>query len=247
MSYSFPPAAKHGEIEQLFDNIYLVTGSVRLPGPLPVQCSRNMTIVKQGDSLCLINSMRLNPEGLEALDQLGKVEHVIRIAGFHGMDDPFYKDRYGAKVWSVKGAAYASGFNKNPKAEDCYFEADEVIESDTTLPIQGARAYTFEQEKLGEALIWLDHEGGIIVSGDALQHWHSTDEFFNLPAKGLMRLMGFIKPHNVGPGWVKMARPRREDIQGILDIDFDSVLPVHGTPVLGGAREAFRRAIERVS
>ena len=44
---------------------------------------------------------------------------MIRLAGFHGMDDPFYKDRYGAKVWVVKGHVYAKGFDApKTKRED---------------------------------------------------------------------------------------------------------------------------------
>ena len=48
-------------------------------------------VLKQNDSLSVVNSLRMDDAGLAALDALGKVEHVIRLAGFHGMDDPFYK------------------------------------------------------------------------------------------------------------------------------------------------------------
>ena len=53
--------------------------------------------------MILVNSVRLDVAGLAALEALGRVTDVIRLAGNHGMDDPFYKDRYGAKVWAVRG------------------------------------------------------------------------------------------------------------------------------------------------
>jgi len=95
-SSKFPPAQPHGALREVFPDVFFVTGTAGLPGPLPVRFSRNMTVVRAGERLTLINSVRLSEEGLRALDALGKVTDVLRLAGFHGMDDPFYKDRYGA-------------------------------------------------------------------------------------------------------------------------------------------------------
>jgi hypothetical protein len=99
-----------------------------MPGPLPMRFSRNMTVVREGDRLVLINAVRLDDAGLAALDALGKVTDVIRLAGNHGLDDPFYADRYHAKVWVVKGQRYTSGFNtRSPRT---YFTPD--VEMDAT-------------------------------------------------------------------------------------------------------------------
>ena len=57
----------------------------------------------------LINSLRLDEEGLAKLDELGKVTDVIRLGGFHGSDDPFYKERYGATSWAIEGQVYFNG------------------------------------------------------------------------------------------------------------------------------------------
>ncbi len=100
-----------------------------MSGPLPVRFSRNMTIVQEGERLVLVNSVRLNEEGLARLDALGKVSDVIRLAGFHGMDDPFYADRYGAKVWAVKGQRYVAGFKT--RSERTYFAPDVEFYHDT--------------------------------------------------------------------------------------------------------------------
>lgn len=243
MAHPFAPAARHGQIRELFPDIFFVTGSVSLPGLLPVSFSRNMTIVRQDGALTIINSMRLSDEGLAALERLGSVQHVIRLAGFHGMDDPFYKDRYGAKVWAVKGQRYTAGFNVKAKQE--YFQPDVYMDQDTELPIQ-AQLYRFASADPGEGLLLLSREGGIIVSGDCLQNWHRTDEFFSLPAKFIMRAFGFLRPHNIGPGWLRAAKPDIGEIQGILDLPFDHVLPAHGEEVIGGARTAYRPVITRL-
>src|SRR6478735_11956040 len=107
-SRAHPPALAHGTLSEVLPNIFFVTGTMRMPGPLPVTFSRNMSVVREGKRLILINSVRLDDEGLRALDALGTVTDVVRVAGYHGRDDPFYKERYGAKVWVVKGQRYVS-------------------------------------------------------------------------------------------------------------------------------------------
>ena len=137
----FPPALPHGELREVLPNTFLVTGTVRLPGAMPVRFSRNMTVVRDGERLVLVNSVRLDEAGLAALDRLGKVTDVVRLAGFHGMDDPFYKDRYGAKVWALRGQRYTSGFA--PGGEP-YFAPDVEMDARTTLPLEGARLYVID-------------------------------------------------------------------------------------------------------
>lgn len=104
---TYPEPLPHGELTQVLDNIYLVTGSVAMKvphpkwGPLTMTFSRNMLVIKQGGELILINSVRLNDKGIAQLDELGDVKHVIRLAAFHGFDDPYYKETFGATLWSV--------------------------------------------------------------------------------------------------------------------------------------------------
>jgi hypothetical protein len=239
-----PPALPHGNIREVLPGIYFVTGSVGIPGPLPVRFSRNMTIIREGDRLVLVNSVRLTDEGLAELDALGKVTDVIRIAANHGMDDPFYRARYQAKVWAVSGQRYTSGFDHS--TPHSYFEADIAIDDRTELPLAGARLYTIKATP-PEGLLLLERQGGTLVSGDCLQNWAEPDAYFSVLGKVVMKLMGFIKPHNVGPAWLKQGKPPKPDLRNILDLDFTNVLPAHGAPVLGEARERYRAAIQRVS
>lgn len=243
MSRPFPRARAHGTLQEIFPDIFFVTGTIAMPGPLPVTFSRNMTVVRQGTSLTLVNSLRLDEAGLAALDRLGTVENVIRLAGFHGMDDPFYKDRYGAKVWAIKGQLYTAGF-KPPRPEDSYFQPDQLIDATSELPIRGARAYLFSTTP-PEALLLLPQHGGVLISGDCLQNWAQPDAYFSFLGRLMMKAMGFIKPHNLGPGWLRAAKPKAAEIRGLLDLPFSHVLPAHGAVVLNNARDAYRPAIER--
>ena len=243
---TFPDANPHGELTQLFDDVFFVTGGYRVTAPLPLSFSRNMTVIRDGDDLTLINSVRLNDHGLAELDKLGTVKHIIRLAGFHGSDDPFYKERYGADVWAVEGQVYAPGIDPAATMEKAYFKADMQMSRHTELPIRGAKLYPFTTARPPEALLLLERNDGILVSGDCLQNWRKPDQYFSFLARPMMRMMGFIKPHNIGPGWLKIARPDVREIQGILPLEFAHVLPAHGEITLGDAKQRYRRAIEKL-
>ena len=244
ISRPFPAAQPHSELREILPGIHFVTGTVKMPGPLPMRFSRNMTVIREGGRLVLINAVRLDDTGLAALDALGKVTDVIRLAGNHGLDDPFYADRYHAKVWVVKGQRYTAGFNtSSPRT---YFTPDVEMDATTALPIEGARLQIIGSRP-PEGLLLLPGNGGLIVAGDCLQNWRAVDSFFNGLGAVIMRLMGFIRPHNIGPAWLRQCKPPREDLRAILGSRFANVVPAHGTPVIGDAVNLYRPAIDRVA
>lgn len=239
----FPPALPHGKITEPLPGIHFVTGTMGFGGRLPMRFSRNMTIIREGETLTLVNSVRLTEPGLQALEQLGQVKHVIRLAGFHGMDDPFYKNRYDATVWSVD-AGYFKGFNPDAKP---YLNADERISTASDLPIDHAKVVEIKSANPKEALLHIDREGGILISGDCLQNWGKADEYFSFPARVMMKWMGFIKPYNVGPGWLKSAKPDRAEVSALADLAFEHLLPAHGSPVIGNANALYQPVLSNLS
>jgi len=244
MTRPFPAATKHRDLAEIFPGVHFVTGTVTM-GPM-LTTTRNMVAVVEGDRVVLVNSIRLNDQGLAQLDQLGRVTDVIRLAGFHGMDDPFYKDRYDAKIWGLPGMSYQRKFkaakSSAKNSDKPYFEADaELTENDSPLP--AASLYTFGTRP-PEGVLVLPQEGGILVAGDSLQNWRETNALWSLPAKLTMRALGFVKPYNLGPGWIRAARPTLPKIQGILDLTFEHLLPAHGEAVLGDAKQKYRKTIE---
>lgn len=241
----FPESQRHGDIRKVFENIYFVTGTVAMNALLPMKFSRNMAIIKEGDELTLVNTVRLNEEGLAQLDKLGKVKNVIRLAAFHGMDDPFYKDRYNATVWSVD-APYATGFSKHPKAEEIYFTPDVVLSDASDLPLKDAKIFEFKTSSLAELLLLMNVDGGIVVAGDSMQNISGPDQYFNFFAKIMMRMMGFFNPYNIGPGWIKITTPDPKEIKSVLNLEFEHVLPSHGEPVIGDARKLYEPTINKL-
>ena len=167
----------HGALTEVLPGIHFVTGAMTMPGPITVRFSRNMTIVREGERLVLVNSIRLDEAGLAALDALGKVTDVIRVAANHGLDDPFYKDRYGAKVWVVKGQRYGAG------AETPSFTPDAEMDATTALPLAGARLHVIHATP-PEAVLLLDRQDGVLVAGDCLQHWARVDPYFEASSQG---------------------------------------------------------------
>lgn len=239
----FPAALSHGVFREIFPDIFMVSGEMKMSGK-PMSFSRNMVVIREHGSLTLINTLRLDEYGLKALEALGSIEHVIRLAGFHGRDDAFYNAKYGAKVHAIRGQSYVAGFDLTASP---YFEADEWIDGTSELPVSGARLYLFKSCTPPEAVLILLRDGGILISGDALQNWQAADRYFNLMARVMMRVAGFIHPFAVGPGWKKFAKPAPGDLRGLLDIRFDHVLPAHGDEVIGDALNKYRPAIEKAA
>ena len=260
-----PKASWHGELEQIFSNVWFVQGTAVMSvlSFLPsLKFQRAMTIVrvpaKSGDALILFNTVRLNDEGLQALDALGRVTHIVRLAYFHGQDDPFYKERYpNATVWAPDGAPYFPGVD--PKAMP-YFVPDKVLEGSKTTIVPGVDTCVLQSGRFPEALAFLTQqaEGRVLISGDALQNFSSqaAPQTTDCLSMVVLRCMGFYVPYNVGPAWAQQCRPDANELLNLLLLDqmdgdgravvVDHVLPSHGMPVLGQASQKFRPAIEKL-
>ena len=122
-------------------------------------------------------------------------------------------------------------------------EADEYLRAGSELPIEGASSYLFST-KQPEALLRLPVSGGTLVAADALHNWHG-DPYFNFAGKVAMKLAGMLEPCRLGGGWLKDMKPEPAQVAGILELDFENVLPGHGQPVIGGAKDKYRAHIER--
>jgi hypothetical protein len=230
MQFEFPPATPHGEIQEVFPGVFHVTGSVDMvPG---MRINRAMTILRDGDALTLISPIRLSQEGLAALDALGRVENIVKLGGYHlgaqnGLDDPFYVDRYGAKLWALEGMEHKGGL-----------AADRILRPGGEMPVRGLSLFIYETSKLPEAMFLLDREGGILITADSLQNWTGPDAFFSETAAERMGQAGFFKPANIGPEWLRFCAPDPAEFDRVAALSFRHLLPSHGTPLLHRAKEA---------
>jgi hypothetical protein len=56
--------------------------------------TRSMIIVKSGDEVAVLNTVRLDSAGEAALDKLGRVSHIVNLTANHGCDDPYFVHKY---------------------------------------------------------------------------------------------------------------------------------------------------------
>lgn len=232
-SEQHPQALAHGTITEVLEGVFFVSGAMETQlMDLEWKFSRNMVVVRDGERLIIINSIRLDEQGLSELDKLGQVTDVIRLGALHGRDDAFYVERYQAKYWAVTDSDEETPAN--------------VLSPETSLPISGASLFTFNTTKIPEAILFLDREGGIAIACDALQNWLNADEHFCEASKERMQQMGFFTPANIGPVWMQAAQPSQEDFVRLQKIPFKHALCGHGEPLLNTANEEFQASFAKI-
>ena len=224
MPQQFPPVQPHGSLEPIFNDAWYVTGSVVFK-PL-LRLPRNMVILRHGGELTVINSVRLDAEREAGLDALGKVTHVLKI-GFHGMDDAYYVDRYGAKMWTV---------------------GDGSLAEDSQLPFPDARVFMFKQTVVPEAAVLVERDGGLLITCDSVQHWVPKD-VMSRAARIVTRLIGFQQPAQIGPPWRKRQTPPggslKADFERLAALPFERLIGGHGGLLERDGPTLLRASIER--
>jgi len=232
---NYPAAQRHDPIEELFEDVFWVQGSMRMgPG---MRINRNMVVLRQGGELTLISPVRLNQEGEAALDALGKVRHVLRIGPGHSFDDRYYVDRHGAEFWRNENVG--TGTEPTPT---------KALEKGAKLPVKDAELFAFEETKTPEFAILLKREGGLLITCDALQNWLNR-RHCSLLARIALPILGIKLGLQVGPIWKKILTPEggtlRPDFDRLLELDFDHLIAAHGGLCRGGAKARVREAVAR--
>ena len=231
-----PPALPHGNLAEMFPDVFFVTGTMKtvLVGA-DWQFNRNMTVVREGGALTLINTVRLDDTGLKELDALGRVASIIKIGSLHGRDDTFYKSRYGATFWAPPGMSHEHGLT-----------ADKELVPGGEMPFAGCSVFVFRTTKLPECILRIDRAGGILVACDSLQNWLAPDKFFSEDSRKMMMKMGYFQAANVGPLWMQVNEPKGEDFARLRELSFRHALCGHGAPLRDTAKEAYTDRFHRV-
>jgi hypothetical protein len=223
--------------EEIGPDLFVVYGSVK-PNPL-VAFTRNMAVVRHEGELTLINSVRMDDEGLEALEALGTVRHVLRLGSLHGLDDAFYVDRYDATFRALPGGTtYPQPAIDQPLAEN------------GALPFPDGRLFAFRDIAQPEGVILLKRGPGILLTVDAIQSYATPPHKPHTGpiARILIKLRGFPDETIVGPIWTQMMtddrRALRKEFERLLEWEFDQLLSAHGTFLPAGAHAAVAAAVE---
>jgi hypothetical protein len=231
----YSKAMPHGDIKQIFTNIYFVTGTnITIYNDVALQHSRNMTIIRSDNDLTLINTVRLNEDGLKSLDTLGVVKNVVRIGAFHGRDDAFYLDHYHEKLWALSGMQDEKGH-----------VTDVELIKDEAMPIKFSSLLNFETAKFPEGTIHVDQEGGIIITRDSIKNWLAPDEYFNPESAKLYQEQGFFGPASISKIWIDVTQVKPSDFEKLKQLHFCHLLSAHGVPLLNDAYQKVAYSIKK--
>jgi hypothetical protein len=232
----FPIQLPHGPLREVLPDIFFVSGQSRPDfGGRTLQFSRNMLVVRDGQDLTLLNTLRLDSAGLAALDALGTVRSIVKLGSFHGRDDAFYLNRYDAPFWAPEGMSHERDVT-----------ATHHLVAGGAVPVTDGTSFLFETASSPEAILHLGRHNGILISCDSLQNWTEADEFFDEATAALMAKQGFFHPANVGPGWRRSVSPEARDFARLKSLNFRHLLSAHGQPLLNDAHAAVHDTIERL-
>ncbi len=233
------PALPHDNIEKIFENLYFVMGSsITHHEGMNIQHSSNMTIVRNGEELTLINTIRLDDNGLQQLDSLGKVKNIVRLGAFHGKYDAFYLNHYHAKLWALPGMKDDCGGGVN-------ITPDVVISSEGEIPFPECTFFVFETASYPEAILYLAQQGGILISCDSVKNWTLIDRFFSPETAKEHLAAGEIGPAKI-TFWSKACNVEASDFSRLMLLSFRHLIPAHGQPIINHANKAILSSIQQL-
>jgi hypothetical protein len=229
---------RFGTLQKVFDDVWWVWGTTRfLPG---ATFPRNMTIVRGEDGLVVIHPVLL-PEAEQAqVEALGKIEHIVRLGDFHGMDDALYIERYSPRVWAPPGATPYAGVR-----------VDHELVPGGELPLPDASLIAFDRSRSPETALLLPRHGGLLLTCDSIQSWAKLPEGVSLLGGLMAKMMGFRGRACIGPGWRGACEPKDgvgfgPKFREILELEFRHLIGAHGPPIVDDAKEELRRAVDRL-
>lgn len=233
---SHSPAWPHDQIEAILPDIFFVTGTnIITHEGVELQHSRNMIIVREGTKLSLINTVRLDVNGLKALDELGSVVNIVRIGAFHDRDDTFYLDCYPkANLWALPGMVH-----KNNKT------ADVTLEMGGRMPFPDCSLYVFETAKFPEACLHIDRDGGILITCDSIKNWLAADAYFSNETAHSYAKQGFFGAASISSEFRKATQVQASDYARLQGLAFNHLLSAHGPPIINVAHQQVSESIKR--
>lgn len=202
-------------------------------GPAVV-IGRTMTILSSGDGLVVLNAVRLNEAGQADLDRLGKVRHLVKLSDSHGVDEPYYQDRYRPDVWSLRGARLGGLTLART------FDGEGPVPGGAVIDYAGTAGWR-------EAAYFVPLGGGTLITCDAIQNCADKDRasFLGGVTIGLMGFTGGVIVPSMWRKFQKVRGPKvRETLAPLVERPFGNLVTGHGPPLAGGADALVRSAID---
>ncbi len=232
---AFAPVYPHDSIEEIIPDVFMVRGTIRMNRLMRI--TRNMAVIRHDGELTLVNPIRLDEAGEAQLSTLGEITRILRLGPMHGIDDPYYIDRWATELWAQEESrAYPE-----PKP-------DRRISAASTLPFPDSLLFCFEGMTQKESALLIDREGGLLLTCDSIQHYgdYRHNNWF---ARTVMPFIGFPKTTVVGPIWLKIMTPEGASLESefrrLLELDFRHLLSAHGSLLADSAHASVEAAVDR--
>jgi len=232
---AFAPVYPHDSIEEIIPDVFMVRGTIRMNRLMRI--TRNMAVIRHDGELTLVNPIRLDEAGEAQLSTLGEITRILRLGPMHGIDDPYYIDRWATELWAQEESrAYPE-----PKP-------DRRISAASTLPFPDSLLFCFEGMTQKESALLIDREGGLLLTCDSIQHYGDY-RHNNWLARTVMPFIGFPKTTVVGPIWLKIMTPEGASLESefrrLLELDFRQLLSAHGSLLADSAHASVEAAVDR--
>jgi hypothetical protein len=247
---SYPPPLGNGPIVQVpgKENLYFAAGKFKIGMGLVI--GRTMTVLKTDDGLVIFNSVRLDEAEEKRLLAMGPIKAVCCICNHHGIDDPYYVNKFGAKYWQGHSASPTGDENtayptpKDIKAESCI---QEIPVSDAQIiPIEGV-----DKSKVSEVSIFLPAMKTLLCC-DIIQNYEpfqkGEDVGLGLIGPTLCKLLGFKGAMCTPPMYLKAAAQKgslKVDFERLQALDYDTFVGAHGPPKTSGAKAARQEFLQK--
>lgn len=227
---------KHGDFQQLDENLWILDGELPHHMPLP----RTMTVYRMRDGgLWIHSAIALDDRRQKELEQLGKPKYLVVPSTMHRLDAPIYKETYRSiKVVCPEGAR--AKVEQKVKVDDSCENAFAGTDI-TVTKIPGAKpielAYELPLKRGGKALVFNDllvnvsHPQGLL--GKFLSLIGRVGTFRSPPSNKMLLLDDRDAFHK----WLDLLA-NRQDIQ--------VVTVAHGEPLTTEIPDHFRRAAIQV-
>ncbi len=227
-----------GSLTQLFEDVFWAWGTTRFfPG---ATFPRNMTIVREGDSLVVVHPVMMPPEEQARVEALGRIAHIVRLGDFHGMDDALYQEKYNAELWAPRGATFREGTRVD----------HELFEGGPT-PFSDGAAFAFDVSRSPEMVIHLRRHDGMLLTCDSVQNWEHTAPGCSWLGALMAKPMGFRGRACIGPMWRKQNEPRDgtgfgPKFRSLLQLDVRHIVSAHGPPLKDTAQNDLQAAVDKL-
>ena len=227
-------------IVSVADNLWVARQPLRFLG---VEIGTRMTVVRlSNNDLVLISPIALDEQHRHLLDELGTVRHIIAPNLFHHLYVKPAQTLYpNATTWGVAGLA-----DKCPdlKIDALVNQAGSFSNELNYLPFQGFCSILPQGIVLANETVFFHRSSHTLILTDTAFNF---DQSYSLITQLAVRTLGSynsLRPTRLEKWGTRDKDTVAASVKGVLEWDFDRVIPAHGSLVETDGKDAFKAGYE---